>query len=87
MNVILAKELSEKYQKSQPYKHCRIEELFENSFLTNVWNELKNLEFKEKETDIYKITQTGDLMNLDGICIGIIIPDSFKVWTRMSLWL
>ncbi|KAL8946103.1 MAG: hypothetical protein Q9222_007458, partial [Ikaeria aurantiellina] len=58
----------EKYSKSQPYKHGVIDSLFEPQLLRDVRAEIQaNLSFTPKETDIYKIHQSGDLANLDGL--------------------
>ena len=54
------------YDASQPFKHAVIPAMFNDSILRKVRQEiLENLEFSEKETDIYKVNQTGDLLNLD----------------------
>lgn len=50
------------------YKHGVINDLLNSDLLRNVRNEiLENLHFTPKETDIYKIHQSGDLANLDGL--------------------
>lgn len=50
------------------YKHGVIRPLIESSLLRAVRNEIQeHLSFTEKETDIYKIHQSGDLANLDGL--------------------
>ena len=50
------------------YKHGVIHPLIEPSLLRAVRNEIQeHLHFTEKETDIYKIFQSGDLANLDGL--------------------
>ena len=50
------------------YKHGVIRPLIEPSLLRAVRNEIQeHLSFTEKETDIYKIFQSGDLANLDGL--------------------
>ncbi|KAI9926486.1 hypothetical protein ASPWEDRAFT_163480 [Aspergillus wentii DTO 134E9] len=59
---------TEEYAQSAPYKHGVIHSLFENSLLRSVRDEIQeHLHFTEKETDIYKIFQSGDLANLDGL--------------------
>ncbi|KAL8855999.1 MAG: hypothetical protein Q9178_007369 [Gyalolechia marmorata] len=63
---------AEKYQKeyttSEPYKHGVIQALLRPELLRNVRAEIQNnLSFTPKETDIYKIHQSGDLANLDGL--------------------
>lgn len=50
------------------YKHAVIHELVDDALLRSVRQEiLKNLHFTPKETDIYRIHQSGDLANLDGL--------------------
>lgn len=56
------------YSESSPYKHSVISGLIDDSLLRNVRTEIKeNVSFTPKETDIYKIHQSGDLANLDGL--------------------
>ncbi|KAI2470029.1 Oxoglutarate and iron-dependent oxygenase degradation C-term-domain-containing protein [Annulohypoxylon bovei var. microspora] len=56
------------YAKSTPYKHSVIHELINDTLLRTVREEIKdNVSFTPKETDIYKIHQSGDLANLDGL--------------------
>ncbi|TIB38636.1 hypothetical protein E3P86_01525 [Wallemia ichthyophaga] len=52
------------YKQSSPYKHAVIPKLFEENLLLKAREELLKLSFKEKETDIYKITQSGDFSNI-----------------------
>lgn len=50
------------------YKHGVIQDLLEPILLRNVRSEIQqNLSFTPKETDIYRIHQSGDLANLDGL--------------------
>jgi len=50
------------------YYHGVIHPLIEDSLLRSVREEIQeHLHFTEKETDIYKIFQSGDLANLDGL--------------------
>ncbi|QRW01758.1 prolyl 3,4-dihydroxylase ofd1 [Ceratobasidium sp. AG-Ba] len=57
--------LNAQYAASQPYKHAVIPKLFSDELLKSVKNEiLDNVSFTEKETDIYKVHQTGDLASL-----------------------
>ncbi|KAE8154852.1 putative component of NuA3 histone acetyltransferase complex [Aspergillus avenaceus] len=59
---------TEQYTQSEPYKHGVIHPLIEPSLLRAVRDEIQeNLDFTEKETDIYKIFQSGDLANMDGL--------------------
>ncbi|KAF3769209.1 hypothetical protein M406DRAFT_337475 [Cryphonectria parasitica EP155] len=56
------------YSESFPYKHSVISGLIDDSLLRNVRREIRdNVSFTPKETDIYKIHQSGDLANLDGL--------------------
>lgn len=53
---------------SEPYKHAVIHNLMNNSLLRAVRDEIReNVQFTPKETDIYRIHQSGDLANLDGL--------------------
>lgn len=59
---------TEEYAKSTPYKHSVIHGLVDDKLLRAVREEIKkNVSFTPKETDIYKIHQSGDLANLDGL--------------------
>jgi Rps23 Pro-64 3,4-dihydroxylase Tpa1-like proline 4-hydroxylase len=50
------------------YKHAVIQNLVDDTLLRNVRNEIReHIHFTPKETDIYKIHQSGDLANLDGL--------------------
>lgn len=56
------------YATSEPYRHTVVSNLIEDSLLRSVRSEiLENIHFTPKETDIYKIHQSGDLANLDGL--------------------
>ncbi|KIO29496.1 hypothetical protein M407DRAFT_21395 [Tulasnella calospora MUT 4182] len=60
-----AQSLHTEYAKSEPFKHIVIEQLFDDALLRGVKDEiLRNIQFTEKETDIYKVNQTGDLASL-----------------------
>ncbi|OQD70308.1 hypothetical protein PENDEC_c024G02848 [Penicillium decumbens] len=62
------KQYTDSYAKSSPYYHGVIHPLIEDSLLRSVREEIQeHLHFTEKETDIYKIFQSGDLANLDGL--------------------
>jgi Rps23 Pro-64 3,4-dihydroxylase Tpa1-like proline 4-hydroxylase len=50
------------------YKHAVIQDLVDDTLLRNVRTEIReHISFTPKETDIYKIHQSGDLANLDGL--------------------
>ncbi|KAI5296016.1 hypothetical protein KEM52_006067 [Ascosphaera acerosa] len=56
------------YAQSQPYKHAVIHGLVDDDLLRAVRSEIsEQVSFTEKETDIYRIFQSGDLANLDGL--------------------
>ncbi|KAL3453091.1 Oxoglutarate and iron-dependent oxygenase degradation C-term-domain-containing protein [Aspergillus insuetus] len=70
------------YSVSEPYKHGVIHPLIEDSLLRSVRDEIQaHLDFTEKETDIYKIFQSGDLANLDGLDDGSLsrLPSILKL--------
>ncbi|KDQ64141.1 hypothetical protein JAAARDRAFT_27758 [Jaapia argillacea MUCL 33604] len=57
--------LNKSYLASEPYKYAVLEKLFQDTLLQKVKDEiLSELNFTEKETDIYKVNQTGDLASL-----------------------
>ncbi|ODA83945.1 hypothetical protein RJ55_02462 [Drechmeria coniospora] len=59
---------TDEYAASTPYKHAVIHELVDDKLLRSVRDEIRNnVELTPKETDIYKIHQSGDLANLDGL--------------------
>ena len=60
--------LAKSYSESSPYLHIVIPDLINAKLLTCVRKEiLSNIAFTLKETDIYKVNQSGDLANLDGL--------------------
>jgi Rps23 Pro-64 3,4-dihydroxylase Tpa1-like proline 4-hydroxylase len=62
---------TKEYAESEPYKHNVISSLINDDLLRSVRNEIReNVHFTPKETDIYKIHQSGDLANLDGLDDG-----------------
>lgn len=59
---------ADEYAKSAPYKHAVVSDLINEDLLRSVRTEIQdNIHFTPKETDIYKIHQSGDLANLDGL--------------------
>lgn len=53
---------------SQPYRWGTIKGLMDDTLLRNVRKEVLNeIAFTQKETDIYKVYQSGDLANLSGL--------------------
>ncbi|USW52529.1 Putative oxoglutarate/iron-dependent dioxygenase [Septoria linicola] len=62
------KSYADDYTKSGPYLHTVVSELMNDELLRAVRSEITdNIHFTPKETDIYKIHQSGDLANLDGL--------------------
>ncbi|KAI0796805.1 Oxoglutarate and iron-dependent oxygenase degradation C-term-domain-containing protein [Abortiporus biennis] len=58
--------LHSEYDSSEPFKHVVVDKLFQDDLLKGVKDEvLSELSFTEKETDIYKVNQTGDLASLN----------------------
>ena len=56
------------YSKSGPYPHAVVPKLIEDSLLRSVRSEIsEHVHFTLKETDIYRIHQSGDLANLSGL--------------------
>lgn len=49
------------------YKHGVIKDLVSPVLLRSVRSEIQKLSFTPKETDLYRIDQSGDLVNLDGL--------------------
>ncbi|KAK6432062.1 putative component of NuA3 histone acetyltransferase complex [Oleoguttula sp. CCFEE 5521] len=69
---ILSKDTLDRYAKdyaaSTPYKHAVVRSLVDDRLLRSVRKEIiNNIHFTPKETDIYKIHQSGDLANLSGL--------------------
>ncbi|KAG2013135.1 nuclear protein [Coprinopsis cinerea AmutBmut pab1-1] len=58
--------LHDAYDASEPFKYAVVDKLFQDDLLKKVKDEcLGQLSFTEKETDIYKVNQTGDLASLN----------------------
>ncbi|GFR40250.1 hypothetical protein Agub_g822 [Astrephomene gubernaculifera] len=63
-----APSLHEQYQAAVPYKHCVMKQLFSSDLLRQVRDEIiNNINATYKETDLFKVFQTGDLGNLDSL--------------------
>lgn len=64
----VVKGYADEYATSGPYKHAVVSDLISDDLLRSVRSEIvDNIHFTPKETDIYKIHQSGDLANLDGL--------------------
>ncbi|KAG0666967.1 hypothetical protein C6P45_000176 [Maudiozyma exigua] len=61
-------DLKETIAKSEPYNWGSITDLVDDDLLRSVRKEIENeIHFTLKETDIYKVNQSGDLANLSGL--------------------
>ncbi|KAK7054104.1 prolyl 3,4-dihydroxylase ofd1 [Favolaschia claudopus] len=59
-------QLNAGYIANEPFKYAVVEKLFQDDLLQKVKDEcMTELSFTEKETDIYKVNQTGDLASLN----------------------
>ncbi|KAJ7797336.1 nuclear protein [Mycena olivaceomarginata] len=59
-------QLNAGYASNGPFKYAIVEKLFQDDLLQKVKDEcMSELNFTEKETDIYKVNQTGDLASLN----------------------
>ncbi|WFD22877.1 putative component of NuA3 histone acetyltransferase complex [Malassezia equina] len=84
------------YDANGPYHHSVIQGLINEDLLKRAREEIvEELHFTEKETDIYKVNQTGDLANLDGLpeqeakrltallqVRNALYSDEFRDWVR-----
>ncbi|CAM9017877.1 hypothetical protein WICANDRAFT_27794 [Wickerhamomyces anomalus NRRL Y-366-8] len=62
------KDLTQTISDSEPYRWGTIKNLMDDTLLRNVRKEIENeIHFTKKETDIYKVFQSGDLANLSGL--------------------
>lgn len=60
--------LKSQIQQSQPFRWGTITSIIDDTLLRNVRTEVLNeIAFTKKETDIYKVYQSGDLANLSGL--------------------
>lgn len=61
-------DLQQEVAHSEPYRWGTVTELMDDSLLRSVRKEvLSEIAFTKKETDIYKVFQSGDLANLSGL--------------------
>ncbi|KAJ2235686.1 putative component of NuA3 histone acetyltransferase complex [Coemansia sp. RSA 1722] len=60
--------LAKEFASAQPFSHCCVAPFCSEDLLHGVRKEmLERLHFTQKETDIFKYHQSGDLANLDGL--------------------
>ncbi|KAH8113328.1 Oxoglutarate and iron-dependent oxygenase degradation C-term-domain-containing protein [Phellopilus nigrolimitatus] len=65
LNETSVEHLKTSYRQSGPFLHTAVDKLFQDDLLVKVKDEcIGELSFTEKETDIYKVHQTGDLASL-----------------------
>eukprot|EP00798_Chlamydomonas_sp_ICE-L_P021076 gene21076-27957_t len=61
-------QLNESYKSAEPYPHCIIRDIFKPDMLDAVREEIiNNINATYKETDLFKVFQTGDLGNIDNL--------------------
>lgn len=75
-------QLQQSVKDSQPYRWGTIKNLIDDELLRNVRNEIMSeIEFTKKETDIYKVFQSGDLANLSAMPESLLkrLPSIYKL--------
>ncbi len=59
-----AEQLNAQYQAAEPYRHCVMRDLFDVSLLREVRDEIiNNIQATYKETDLFKVFQTGGVLH------------------------
>lgn len=74
--------LKSQVENSKPYRWGTIKNLIDDELLRNVRKEIMSeIEFTKKETDIYKVFQSGDLANLSAMPEDLLkrIPSMYKL--------
>ncbi|GMM28784.1 oxidative DNA demethylase [Martiniozyma asiatica (nom. inval.)] len=74
--------LTDSVKDSEPYRWGTIKNLINEELLRNVRKEImKEIEFTKKETDIYKVFQSGDLANLSAMPAELLerLPSLYKL--------
>ncbi|KAG0673183.1 hypothetical protein C6P40_002974 [Pichia californica] len=75
-------QLTQNIKDSQPYRWGTIKNLISDELLRNVRKEImQEIEFTKKETDIYKVFQSGDLANLSAMPADLLarLPSLYKL--------
>ena len=63
-------DLRQEIEDAKPYNWGTILDLISPGLLRDVRREIETqIHFTQKETDIYKVNQSGDLANLSGLCL------------------
>ncbi|KAK7470221.1 putative component of NuA3 histone acetyltransferase complex [Stygiomarasmius scandens] len=74
--------LHKTYLENKPFHYALVEKLFQDDLLSRVKEEcITELSFTEKQTDIYKVNQTGDLASLNYLSASQIslLPNLLKL--------
>ena len=80
-------EIKAAYASAKPYPHAVIRELIDETFLRSVRNEITaHVAFTLKETDIYRIHQSGDLANLSNLDVDSLKRLPFLLKLRDALY-
>ena len=75
-------QLTESIKSSQPFRWGTIKNIISDDLLRNVRKEIMaEIEFTKKETDIYKVFQSGDLANLSAMPADLLarLPSVYKL--------
>lgn len=75
-------QLTQSIKDSQPYRWGTIKNIISDDLLRNVRKEIMSeIEFTKKETDIYKVYQSGDLANLSAMPPDLLarLPSMYKL--------
>lgn len=75
-------QLTQSVRDSQPYRWGTIRNLIDETLLRNVRREIMDeIQFTKKETDIYKVFQSGDLANLSAMPADLLkrLPSLYKL--------
>lgn len=65
LSAVAAAEAHRNFVSSQPYMHVQLQTTLQPNWLLSVQQELSQLQSTFKETDLFKVYQTGDLANID----------------------
>jgi len=95
LDAATVQQYAQQYAASGPYQHAVVPALIDDALLRATRREIEELHFTEKETDIYKVHQTGDMANLDGLPAeeaarlqsllrlrNAIYSDQFRAWLQ-----
>lgn len=78
-----APSLHEQYQAAEPYQHCVMHDVFNSNLLSQVRDEIiNNINATYKETDLFKVFQTGAPPNLSDTA-ACSCPESLAAYTSL----